>query len=102
VTRTARSSNLAGPGRFCNLNGRERNIAAAALRPTTVLDRQMFKSIYFHGPSGVLFELARGEPGFVFEPPERLGESLVLIGDLESRREELERRFPVLSNPRAS
>jgi len=34
----------------------------------------------------------------VFEP--RLGESLVLIGDLDHRRAELERRFPLLPNPR--
>jgi hypothetical protein len=40
-------------------------------------------------------------PGFVFESRDRLGESLVLIGDLESRREALERRFPLLSNPRS-
>jgi glyoxalase family protein len=80
---------------------RER-VSAARLRPTPVLDRRMFKSIYFREPSGVLFELATDQPGFVFEPPDRLGESLVLIGDLESRREELERRFPLLPNPRAS
>jgi glyoxalase family protein len=77
-------------------------VAAARLRPTPVLDRLMFKSIYFREPSGVLFELATDQPGFVFEPPDRLGESLVLIGDLERRREELERRFPVLANPRSS
>ena len=41
-------------------------------------------------------------PGFVFEPPDQLGESLVLIGDLEHRRAELEQRFPLLPNPRAS
>jgi glyoxalase family protein len=80
---------------------RER-LVAARLRPTPVLDRRMFKSIYFREPSGALFELATDQPGFVFEPPDRLGESLVLIGDLESRREELERRFPLLANPRAS
>jgi glyoxalase family protein len=80
---------------------RER-LVAARLRPTGVLDRRMFKSIYFREPSGVLFELATDQPGFVFEPPDRLGESLVLIGDLESRRAELERRFPLLANPRAS
>jgi len=79
---------------------RER-LAAAGLRPTPLVDRRMFKSIYFREPSGVLFELATDRPGFVFEPPDRLGESLVLIGDLESRREELERRFPLLRNPRA-
>ncbi len=80
---------------------RER-LVAARLRPTPVLDRRMFKSVYFREPSGVLFELATDQPGFVFEPPDRLGESLVLIGDLESRRQEFERRFPLLANPRAS
>jgi glyoxalase family protein len=80
---------------------RER-LVAARLRPTPVLDRRMFKSIYFREPSGVLFELATDQPGFVFEPPDRLGESLVLIGDLEGRRQGLERRFPLLANPRAS
>ena len=80
---------------------RER-LVAARLRPTPVLDRRMFKSIYSREPSGVLFELATDQPEFVFEPPDRLGESLVLIGDLESRRQELERRFPLLANPRAS
>ena len=77
-------------------------LVAARLRPTPVLDRRMFKSIYFREPGGVLFELATDQPGFVFEPADRLGESLVLIGDLESRREELERRFPLLVSPRAS
>jgi len=78
------------------------HVAAAELRPTPVLDRKMFKSVYFREPSGVLLEVATDQPGFVFEPPDRLGESLVLIGDLEHRRAELERRFPLLPNPRAS
>ncbi len=39
--------------------------------------------------------------GFVFETPERLRESLVLIGNIERRRAELERRFPLLPDPRA-
>ena len=77
-------------------------VAAAGLRPTPVLDRKMAKSVYFREPSGVLLEVATDQPGFVFEPPEHLGESLVLIGDLEHRRAELERRFPLLPNPRAS
>ena len=51
-------------------------IVAAGLRPTPVVDRRMFKSIYFREPSGVLFELATDQPGFVFEPGDRLGESL--------------------------
>jgi glyoxalase family protein len=80
---------------------RER-LTAAGLAPTPVLDRRMFKSIYFREPSGVLLELATDQPGFVFEPPEHLGESLVLIGDLEHRRAEIEERFPLLPNPRVS
>ena len=78
---------------------RER-LAAAGARPTEVLDRLMFKSIYFREPCGALLELATYGPGFVFEPADRLGESLVLIGDLQAQRKELERRFPVLRNPR--
>src|SRR5690242_15052619 len=78
------------------------HLAAAVLRPTPVLDRKMFKSVYFREPSGVLLEVATDQPGFVFEPPNHLGESLVLIGDLEHRRAALERRFPLLHNPRAS
>jgi|SRR5579884_100618 len=77
-------------------------VSAAGLRPTPVLDRKMFKSVYFREPSGVLLELATDQPGFVFEPPDHLGESLVLIGDLEHRRATLEERFPLLPNPRAS
>jgi glyoxalase family protein len=77
------------------------HLAAAGLRPTPVLDRRMFKSIYFRESNGVLFEFATDGPGFVFEPRDRLGESLVLTGELEDRRRELEQRFPVLPNPRA-
>jgi glyoxalase family protein len=77
-------------------------LAGAGLRPTPVMDRVMAKSIYFREPGGVLFELATDEPGFLFEPVDRLGESLVLVGDLESNRAELESRFPLLPNPRAT
>ena len=91
---------------FTIRDGEERlwrdRLAAAGLRPTPVMDRQMAKSIYFREPSGVLFELATDHPGFVFEPAEHLGESLVLIGDLENRRAELEERFPLLPNPRSA
>jgi glyoxalase family protein len=76
-------------------------VAAAGLRPTPVLDRKMTKSFYFREPSRVLFELATDQPGFVFEPTDSLGESLVLVGDLETRRAELEQRFPLLAHPRA-
>jgi glyoxalase family protein len=65
------------------------------------MDRKTNKSVYFREPSRVLFELATDRPGFVFEPADRLGESLMLVGDLENRRAELEQRFPPLANPRA-
>jgi glyoxalase family protein len=74
-------------------------VAAAAVRPTRVMDRRTNKSIYFREPSRVLLELATDRPGFVFEPADRLGESLMLVGDLENRRAELEKRFPLLANP---
>ena len=76
-------------------------VAAAGLRPTPVMDRKTNKSVYFREPSRVLFELATDQPGFVFEPADSLGESLMLVGDLENRRAELEQRFPPLANPRA-
>jgi glyoxalase family protein len=77
-------------------------VSEAGARPTPVLDRRMFKSIYFREPSGVLLELATDQPGFIFEPLEHLGESLVVIGDLDGRKAELEERFPLLPNPRAA
>jgi glyoxalase family protein len=91
---------------FTIRDGEERRwrdrLAVAGLRPTRVLDRKIAKSIYFREPSRVLFELATDEPGFVFEPADSLGESLVLLGDLEKRRAELEERFPLLRNPRSA
>jgi glyoxalase family protein len=90
---------------FTIRNGAEQRwrdrVDAAGLRPTPVMDRQTNKSFYFREPSRVLFELSTDHPGFVFEPADRLGESLMLGGDLESRRAELEQRFPPLANPRA-
>jgi glyoxalase family protein len=77
-------------------------VADAGLRPAPVMDRLMAKSVYFREPSGVLLELATDQPGFVFEPADHLGESLVLVGDLENRRAELEERFPLLPNPRGA
>ncbi len=79
---------------------RERLLAAGA-RPTPVIDRFWFRSIYFREPSGVLFELATFSPGFAAdEDLEHLGESLVLPPFLESRREEIEARLTPIENPR--
>ena len=61
------------------------------LNPTPVLDRNYFTSIYFREPGGVLFEVATSGPGFAIdEPVEKLGESLKLPAQYESRRSQLE------------
>jgi glyoxalase family protein len=79
---------------------RERVLAAGG-RATPVIDRFWFRSVYFREPSGVLFELATFSPGFAAdEPPEHLGETLVLPPWLESKREEIEARLTPVANPR--
>jgi glyoxalase family protein len=73
---------------------RER-IERAHRRPTEVIDRFWFKSVYFLEPGGVLFELATDGPGFtVDEDPMTLGEHLVLPPWLESHRAEIEAALP--------
>ena len=69
-------------------------------RPTPVIDRFWFKSVYFPEPGGVLFELATDGPGFaVDENPERLGEKLVLPPWLEPERASIESVLPRLRMP---
>jgi glyoxalase family protein len=66
-------------------------------RPTPVIDRFWFKSVYFPEPGGVLFELATEGPGFaVDEDPAHLGESLVLPPWLEPERASIEAGLPRL------
>jgi glyoxalase family protein len=64
---------------------------------TPIRDRKYFKSIYFHEPGGVLFEIATDPPGFtVDEPYESLGHELKLPDQCEPRRTEIESRLPKL------
>jgi glyoxalase family protein len=81
---------------------RLRDVAVGAgARPTPIIDRQYFHSVYFREPSGVLFELATRDIGFTFdEPLESLGEALKLPPQYEDRREELEHLLTPISNPR--
>ena len=70
-------------------------------RPTPVIDRFWFKSIYFTEPGGVLFEIATDGPGFAIdEDPETLGEKLILPPWLEPQRAEIESNLPVLTGAR--
>jgi glyoxalase family protein len=75
-------------------------VAAAGLRPTPVIDRFWFRSVYFLEPGGVLFELATDGPGFaVDEDPAHLGERLVLPPWLEPERAVIEAALPPLRYP---
>ncbi|HWE42437.1 MAG TPA: hypothetical protein VG432_08025, partial [Gemmatimonadaceae bacterium] len=72
-------------------------VEKAGRRPTPVIDRFWFKSVYFLEPGGVLFELATDGPGFgIDEPMATLGEHLVLPPWLEPRRREIEAALPPL------
>jgi glyoxalase family protein len=68
-------------------------------RPSPVIDRFYFESVYFQEPSGILYELATADGnGFaVDEAPEHLGEKLSLPPDFEHLRAQVEpqlRRLP--------
>jgi glyoxalase family protein len=77
-------------------------LTQAGERPTPVIDRQYFVSIYFREPRGVLFELATPSPGFAIdEDPEHLGEQLRLPPQYEHLRDRLEATLAPLPNPRA-
>ncbi len=78
-------------------------VEAASRRPTPVIDRFWFKSVYFTEPGGVLFELATDGPGFaVDEDPAHLGEALVLPPWLEPKRKKIEAALPPLSPARSA
>jgi glyoxalase family protein len=76
------------------------SIEHAGRRPTPVIDRFWFESVYFLEPGGVLFELATDGPGFsVDEDPKHLGESLVLPPWLQPQRAAIESMLPPLHAP---
>jgi glyoxalase family protein len=78
-------------------------VAQAGARPTPVIERFYFRSVYFREPSGVLFEIATIGPGFaVDEDQEHLGERLSLPPRFEPLRERLEQTLTPLPNPRAT
>ena len=79
----------------------QKRVAEAGARPTPVIDRFWFLSIYFREPNGVLFEIATLGPGFAAdEDPEHLGEKLVLPPAFEHMRSEVEPILTPLPNPR--
>jgi glyoxalase family protein len=67
-------------------------------RPSEVIDRFWFRSVYFMEPGGLLFELATEGPGFAIdEEPTALGERLILPPWLEPHRTGIEAALPDLS-----
>lgn len=78
-------------------------VAQGGGRPTEIIDRFYFRSIYFREPSGVLFEIATMGPGFdADEPIEHLGEGLSLPPNYEQYRDKLEKTLTRLPNPRSA
>ena len=76
-------------------------VQRAGLRPTQVIDRFWFTSVYFREPGGVLFELATDPPGFAIdEPIEQLGQELKLPPWLEPKRKEIEHALPPIELPK--
>ena len=81
---------------------RER-VLESGLRPTPVIDRNYFHSVYFREPGGVLYELATITPGFAIdERVEHLGESLKLPPQYEPHRAEIEAVLPRIHLPMSS
>ena len=76
-------------------------VQSAGLRPTRQIDRHWFRSVYVREFGGVLFELATNEPGYDSdEPLDELGKRLVLPGEFEERREEIEAQLTDITVPR--
>ena len=76
-------------------------IAGAGARPTPIIDRQYFHSVYFREPSGVLFELATRDIGFaVDEPPPSSARTSSCRRSTRHQRAQLERALTPITNPR--
>jgi len=78
-------------------------VLEAGGRPTPIIDRFWFRSIYFREQSGVLFEIATLGPGFsADEDPAHLGEALILPPAFEHLRPQIEPVLTPLPDPRES
>lgn len=74
-----------------------RNLFNKGYHLTEVKDRHYFKSVYFHEPGGILFEIATDGPGFTAdEALESLGSALKLPSELEELRHRIEAELPEL------
>ncbi len=77
-------------------------VRSRGLSPTQQIDRHWFRSVYVREHGGVLFEFATNGPGYASdEPLDDLGGRLVLPGQFEARREEIEAGLTDVTVPRA-
>ncbi|WP_136602300.1 ring-cleaving dioxygenase [Salinigranum halophilum] len=77
-------------------------VRSKGLNPTSQINRHWFRSVYFREFGGVLFELATSDPGYDSdEPLDELGERLVLPGQFDSRRDQIEAGLADVTVPRA-
>ncbi len=68
------------------------------LRPTPIVNRQYYQSVYFREPGDVMLEIATEGPGFVIdESLTHLGEGLMLPPQFEGRRQSIEKSLPPIS-----
>lgn len=75
-------------------------LRSAGIRPSPIMDRQYYQSIYFREPGDVLFAISTDGPGFtVDESLKELGSNLKLPPQLEYRREQIEQMLPDVSWP---
>jgi glyoxalase family protein len=94
---------VAFASRFDEQDAWQEQLMQAGVRPTPVIDRFYFRSIYFREPSGVLFEIATIGPGFdADEDAAHLGERLSLPPQFEPLRGQLEQTLTPLPDPRAA
>lgn len=70
-------------------------VISKGLSPSEIIDRHVFKSVYFQTPGGVLFEMATDGPGYqsVASSDEKMGRELFLPDFLEPKRELIEQRL---------
>jgi len=94
---------VAWASRIDELSDWRTRVQQGGARPTDLIDRFYFRSIYFREPSGVLFEIATMGPGFATdEDQDHLGERLSLPPAFEHLRDRLEPVLTPLPNPRAA
>ena len=75
-------------------------VAATGLRPTPVIDRFWFESVYFREPSGILYELATLDgAGFAVDGNPRRWAAPRAAAVLEARRDRIEPALTPMPDP---